>query len=241
VISLVALFVALGGTSYAVTALPRDSVGSKQLRARAVKESDLGNGSVITRKLAGQAVTGAKLARGAVTADRVAPDALGGPQIDESTLTRVPFAAEAARARTAERATLADRVEHADRADRATSAAAADRSAVADRAVAADSADHAGVADALSRVDVNQQEFDIADGAFDIVTVRCDEGLVPVSGGFTLDGGSDLPQLLASAPLPGRWRLDFFDPSEVDLYGPEPNGVKVQGTAYAICVKADGT
>src|SRR4051812_4279337 len=122
-ISLVALFVALGGTSYAVTSLPRDSVGSRQIRARAVKESDLGNLSVITRKLAGQAVTTAKLARGAVTGDRVAPDALDGQQIDESTLSTVPFATEATRARTAERAALADRVEHVEHvgeADHAT-------------------------------------------------------------------------------------------------------------------------
>ena len=37
VISLIALFVALGGTSYAaITALPRDSVGTKQLKNNAV-------------------------------------------------------------------------------------------------------------------------------------------------------------------------------------------------------------
>lgn len=36
VISLIALFVALGGTTYAATSLPRNSVGSKQLRKGAV-------------------------------------------------------------------------------------------------------------------------------------------------------------------------------------------------------------
>src|SRR5690348_15207995 len=92
VVALIALFVALGGTGYAVSALPKDSVGSPQLRDRGVKEADLGNKAVVTGKLADQAVTREKLTPGAVSGDRVAPDSLGGAQIDESTLGRVPSA-----------------------------------------------------------------------------------------------------------------------------------------------------
>jgi len=216
-ISILALFVALGGTSYAVTALPRDSVGSRQLRARAVKESELGNRSVITRKLAGQAVTNAKLAPGAVTGDRVAADALGGAQINESALSTVPFATEASRARTAERAALADRVEKADLAERATRA------------------DHATVADGLSHVDIRETPFVVPEGSgyFDdeAVIAPCREGLVPVSGGYRLAEDSDLPVLLGSSPVHGAWSLKLFDRFE--------NGFTVHGTAYAICVSAD--
>src|ERR1700674_5288774 len=50
-IALLALFVALGGTSYAALSLPAGSVGSKQLR----------NGAVTSRKLAKHAVTAASL------------------------------------------------------------------------------------------------------------------------------------------------------------------------------------
>lgn len=39
-----ALFVALGGTSYAVTALPRNSVGTSQLKAHAVTKAKLASG-----------------------------------------------------------------------------------------------------------------------------------------------------------------------------------------------------
>ena len=41
-----ALFVALGGTSYAVTQLPRNSVGTKQIKKSAVRSSDLKRGAV---------------------------------------------------------------------------------------------------------------------------------------------------------------------------------------------------
>ena len=41
VMATAAVFIALGGTSYAVTALPRNSVGSKQIRSNAVGTSEL--------------------------------------------------------------------------------------------------------------------------------------------------------------------------------------------------------
>lgn len=41
-----ALFVALGGTSYAVTKLPRNSVGSSQVRDRSLQSKDLARGVV---------------------------------------------------------------------------------------------------------------------------------------------------------------------------------------------------
>jgi hypothetical protein len=47
VMSTLALFLALGGTSYALT-LPRNSVGSKQIRTKAVGTSELATGAVRT-------------------------------------------------------------------------------------------------------------------------------------------------------------------------------------------------
>jgi hypothetical protein len=46
VIATVALFVALGGGAYAAATLPRNSVGSTQIRAAAVGTSELRNGGV---------------------------------------------------------------------------------------------------------------------------------------------------------------------------------------------------
>jgi len=45
-VALLALFVALGGTSYAVASLPTNSVGTKQLRKNAVKSTKVKDGSL---------------------------------------------------------------------------------------------------------------------------------------------------------------------------------------------------
>jgi len=46
-----ALFVALGGTSYAATSLAKNSVGSAQIKSKAVKNSDLGSNAVTSAKV----------------------------------------------------------------------------------------------------------------------------------------------------------------------------------------------
>jgi hypothetical protein len=51
VISLIALFVALGGTTYAATSLPKNSVGTKQLKKNAVTGSKIKNGAVTAAKI----------------------------------------------------------------------------------------------------------------------------------------------------------------------------------------------
>jgi hypothetical protein len=70
VVSIVALTVALGGTSYAALSLPTNSVGTKQLRSAAVTTNKLKNGSVTKAKLnlAGLVVPQAVHASGADTA-----------------------------------------------------------------------------------------------------------------------------------------------------------------------------
>src|SRR4051812_12074089 len=97
-VPLLALFVALGGTGYAVAGPRRTGGDRPQLRVRGVKEPDGANKAVVAGKLGDQAVTREKLAPAAVTGDRVAPDGVGGAQIGESSLGRVPSAAEAAHA-----------------------------------------------------------------------------------------------------------------------------------------------
>jgi hypothetical protein len=75
IVSIIALVVALGGTGYAAVALPRNSVGTKQLKKRAV--------------------TSAKLKAGAVNGSKVSDDSLAGTDILESSLAKVPSATSA--------------------------------------------------------------------------------------------------------------------------------------------------
>jgi hypothetical protein len=65
VIACIALAVALSGTGYAVTVLPRNSVGSAQLRANAVNSQKVKNGSLLGADFrAGQLPAGATGAQG---------------------------------------------------------------------------------------------------------------------------------------------------------------------------------
>lgn len=87
VVSIIALVVALGGTSYAALSLPKNSVGANQLKSGAV--------------------TAAKIKNGAVTGSKVANGTLTGANIKLSTLGTVPSAASATSAISASNATNA--------------------------------------------------------------------------------------------------------------------------------------
>jgi hypothetical protein len=84
VMATIAVFIALGGASYAAVKLPKNSVGPKQLKRSAVTTAKIKNQAVTTEKLAPGAVTPAdgsigtaKLADGAVTGTKVADGSLG--------------------------------------------------------------------------------------------------------------------------------------------------------------------
>jgi hypothetical protein len=65
VISVIALFVALGGTGYAAVTLPRNSVGPKQLRTNAVTSSKVKNGTLLKKDFkTGQLPAGARGPKG---------------------------------------------------------------------------------------------------------------------------------------------------------------------------------
>lgn len=75
IVSMLALFIALGGISWAAAKLPKNSVGTKQLKKSAVNNSDI--------------------KKNAVTGSKVKSNTLTGSDIKESTLAQVPSAAAA--------------------------------------------------------------------------------------------------------------------------------------------------
>jgi hypothetical protein len=68
VVAYLALFVALGGTSYAITALPKNSVGTKQLKNRAVTKKKLAKGLSVRGPIGPAGPAGATGATGAAGA-----------------------------------------------------------------------------------------------------------------------------------------------------------------------------
>jgi len=83
VVATLALATALGGGAYAAVSLPKNSVGSKQLKNGAVISSKLKNGAVTGSKVARNAITGADIKASTVGTVRNAThalnsDALGG-------------------------------------------------------------------------------------------------------------------------------------------------------------------
>jgi hypothetical protein len=68
VTSVIALFVALGGTGYAAATLPHNSVGSAQLRTHAVGQSELKTSAVTSRAIKDHSVTTTDMSASAVAA-----------------------------------------------------------------------------------------------------------------------------------------------------------------------------
>ena len=68
VVAGLALVVALGGTTYAATALPKNSVGAKQLKSGSVSTVKLARGSVTSRQIKDHTIVAADIAKSAIPA-----------------------------------------------------------------------------------------------------------------------------------------------------------------------------
>jgi hypothetical protein len=75
--SLLALFVALGGTSYAATTLAANSVGSRQIRSGAVGTSEIRYSGVRMQDIRAGAVGKSEIGTGAVGQNEIRNDAVG--------------------------------------------------------------------------------------------------------------------------------------------------------------------
>lgn len=82
VVATMALFIALGGISWAAATAPKNSVATKSIKKNAVTNSKIRNNAITTRKIK----------TGAVLSGDVKNDALTGVDINEGTLGAVPEA-----------------------------------------------------------------------------------------------------------------------------------------------------
>ena len=87
VMAAIALFVSLGGGAWAAITLPKNSVGTKQLKNAAVTAQKIKNGSVNHFKIVNGSVGRLKLANGGVTRAKLGSGAVGQAQLDPSNIT----------------------------------------------------------------------------------------------------------------------------------------------------------
>jgi len=81
VTSTMALFVALGGTSYAAITLPANSVGKSQIRTAAVAQSEVASESIGPGELRSNAVRSPEIRTNAVGASEIRPSAIDGDEL----------------------------------------------------------------------------------------------------------------------------------------------------------------
>ena len=93
VISVIALFVALGGASYAVVSVPNNSVGPKQLKKNSVGPKQLKKNSVGPKQLKKKAVGTAQLKGLAVTGGKLGNDAVDAAKVKNGSLLLEDFQA----------------------------------------------------------------------------------------------------------------------------------------------------
>jgi len=91
-IALIALFVALGGVSYAAVG----TIGTSDLENGVVTKKKLHANAVVPSKIRAGAVNGLKLSANAVNTEKIVDEAVTGAKVNESTLGTVPDAANLA-------------------------------------------------------------------------------------------------------------------------------------------------
>jgi hypothetical protein len=114
-----ALFLALGGASYAAVHIGKRTVGTAQLKPQAVSTIKIRDHAVTAQQLADEGVTGSKLAPGSVSTSKLADGTVTGAKIATATLGTVPNAVHAAESDHAGSAVRAQQAETAGVAEEA--------------------------------------------------------------------------------------------------------------------------
>jgi hypothetical protein len=92
VMATIAVFLALGGATFAAIKIPKKSVGTRQLKNKAVSTKKLKNKAVTSKKLGDKAVGTGKIAGSAVTGSKIASNAVGTSDIANGAVTRAKVA-----------------------------------------------------------------------------------------------------------------------------------------------------
>jgi hypothetical protein len=93
VVATLALILALGGTAYAATALPKHSVGTPQLKPEAVTAAKVHDRAITGPKLKPNAVTSDKVANGGISRADIADGAVSTNQVADGSITTIKIGA----------------------------------------------------------------------------------------------------------------------------------------------------
>jgi hypothetical protein len=235
VVALIALFIAMGGTTYAVTKLPKRSVGSAQLKKGAVRSENIASGAVTSSKLG--------------TDVRLVGRSAEHLRADTSYALRAGYADNAGHA---DSAAFADRATRADQATTAASATSASSASSASSATTAGSASDADKLDGkdstyflprstvtdIPRVSLgdNQTRDLLSSGPFKL-TARCFIGsagldmaeilITTTSTHSAFDGDFINPDLLTSSPESARIFAHLEGPTGQPAFKAEDDGTAI--------------
>ena len=83
-VSMIALFVALGGTTYAAVTLPKNSVGARQIKKNAVGASEIKRNAVRSSEVRASAIGASEIRSNAVAGEDIADNGVGGADIADN-------------------------------------------------------------------------------------------------------------------------------------------------------------
>jgi hypothetical protein len=227
VLALIALFVSLGSVSYA---------------AGMIGTSDLRNGAVTKKKLRKDAVVKNKIRDGAVATSKISDNAVTGVKVDESTLGKVPSAANSDQATQADSATSADSAVSAQSAE-SVGPNGVDKAALQTNSVGASELQSSSVgtselafasvrATDLGGIVVRVDSVSVPHGNSGFEATECAPNERMLSGGANWGGG----ELEAAAP---NLRIAYSYPLGVDLWaarGYNASGVTRNFNVYVLCL-----
>jgi len=221
VVALLALFVTMGGTGYAVANLPKRSVGSSELKRNAVRSENFAKGAVTSSKLGkGLVPTGASVPAG--------PGAPGAPPIIQQIIPSdaVPYvdhAGYASSAGRADKAKLADRAKAADTATTATSATSAPSASSAANVDTLDGKDSTSFLPRTAFKDLPQ--FFLTNGQTRAILT---------SGPFTLTARCSINQLGLDTAIVTTTSSESHSAFDGDVIAPDLTSSSPEGSRYFV-------
>ena len=197
VISLMALFVALGGTSVAAISLSKNSVGAKQIKRNAVRAAEINRNAVGASEIRSNAIAGGDVADGTIGGFDLADNNIGSADLGEASVGASELGNNAAGA--------------AEIANNAVGSSELAGDSVLSDKIADGTITEADLAAGLLDFAVTVQRTDVAlpDNTTQAVEASCLPGTTAIAGGSSVDQtGSDDITLLVSRPGNGGFIPD---------------------------------